>query len=174
MSEKRVLRKISGAVKTRGRGLEVRGKVEVVCLYVITSYSGLHSILNFALCEGKWSASYPGRLAPGKNSDNHSLGGWLGPSATLDVLERGKEISFPWLYSNQGLPARSQSAWKQLYDLYLSSNTIRVNQSRRRSLHVACIWERRDAYTVLVGKPEGKRPLRRLRCKWENNIKMYI
>ena len=34
--------------------------------------------------------------------------------------------------------------------------------------------ERRGAYRVLVGKPEGKRPLGRPRFRWEDNIKMYI
>jgi len=34
--------------------------------------------------------------------------------------------------------------------------------------------ERRGAYRVLVGKPEGKRPLRRLRCRREDNIKMDL
>ena len=29
-------------------------------------------------------------------------------------------------------------------------------------------------YRVLVGKPEGKRPLRRPRCRWEYNIKMDL
>jgi hypothetical protein len=33
---------------------------------------------------------------------------------------------------------------------------------------------RRNAYTVLVGKPEGKRPLGRSRCRWEDNIKMDL
>ena len=32
--------------------------------------------------------------------------------------------------------------------------------------------ERRGVYTVLVGKPEGKRPLGTHRCRWEDNIKM--
>ena len=32
--------------------------------------------------------------------------------------------------------------------------------------------ERRGVYRVLVGKPEGKRPLGRPRCRWEDNIKM--
>jgi hypothetical protein len=32
--------------------------------------------------------------------------------------------------------------------------------------------ERRDAYIVFVGKPEGKRPLGRHRCRWEDNIKV--
>jgi hypothetical protein len=36
---------------------------------------------------------------------------------------------------------------------------------------VARIWERRNAYGILVGKPEGKRPLGTPRRKWEDNIK---
>jgi hypothetical protein len=34
--------------------------------------------------------------------------------------------------------------------------------------------ERRGAYRVLVGKPEGKRPLGRPRRRWEDNIKTYL
>jgi len=34
--------------------------------------------------------------------------------------------------------------------------------------------ERRDVYRVLVGKPEGKRPLGILRRRWEDNIKMDL
>jgi hypothetical protein len=34
--------------------------------------------------------------------------------------------------------------------------------------------KKRGVYRVLVGKPEGKRPLGRLRRRWENNIKMDI
>jgi hypothetical protein len=34
--------------------------------------------------------------------------------------------------------------------------------------------ERRNAYRVLVGKPEGKRPLRRLTHRWEDNNKMDV
>jgi hypothetical protein len=36
------------------------------------------------------------------------------------------------------------------------------------------MWERRGAYRVLVGKPEGTRPLERLRRRWEDNIKMDL
>jgi hypothetical protein len=38
--------------------------------------------------------------------------------------------------------------------------------------HVACMGEDRKLYKVMVGKPEGKRPLRRLRCRWENGIRI--
>jgi hypothetical protein len=34
--------------------------------------------------------------------------------------------------------------------------------------------ERRGLYRDLVWKPEGKRPLGRPRCRWKNNIKMYL
>jgi len=34
--------------------------------------------------------------------------------------------------------------------------------------------ERRDVYMVLVGKPEGRRPLGIPRCRWEDNIKMDL
>jgi len=40
--------------------------------------------------------------------------------------------------------------------------------------HVARMGERRGVYRVLVGKPEGKKPLVRPRCRWEDNIKMGI
>jgi hypothetical protein len=40
--------------------------------------------------------------------------------------------------------------------------------------HVACMGERRGVCRVLVGKPEGNRPLGRPRCRWEDNIKMDL
>jgi len=40
--------------------------------------------------------------------------------------------------------------------------------------HAALMGERRGAYRVLVGKPEGKRPLGRPRHRWEDNIKMDL
>jgi hypothetical protein len=51
---------------------------------------------------------------------------------------------------------------------------VRVIKSRRMRWagHVACVGEGRDVYRVLVGKPEGKRPLGRPRCRWEENINM--
>jgi len=36
------------------------------------------------------------------------------------------------------------------------------------------VGKRRGAYRLLVGKPEGKRLLERLRCRWEDNIKLYL
>jgi hypothetical protein len=40
--------------------------------------------------------------------------------------------------------------------------------------HVARIGENRNAYRLLVGKPEGKRPLGRPICRWVDNIRMDL
>jgi hypothetical protein len=40
--------------------------------------------------------------------------------------------------------------------------------------HVAQMGEEKGVYRVLVGKPEKKRPLGRLRCRWEDNIRMDL
>jgi hypothetical protein len=40
--------------------------------------------------------------------------------------------------------------------------------------HVAFMGQRRGAYRVLVGKPEGEKPLGRPRHRWEDNIKMGL
>jgi len=65
---------------------------------------------------------------------------------------------------------------KELNDLYSSPNIFRLIKSRRMMWagHVARMGERRDVYRVLVGKPEGKRPLARPRRRWEDNIKMDL
>jgi hypothetical protein len=62
----------------------------------------------------------------------------------------------------------------ELHDPYSSSNIVGVIKSRRMrwAEHVARMEERRDVYRVLVGRPEGKRPLGRPRRRWEDNIKM--
>jgi hypothetical protein len=40
--------------------------------------------------------------------------------------------------------------------------------------HVARMGAKRNAYRILMGKPEGKRPLGTPRCRWEDNIKMDL
>jgi hypothetical protein len=40
--------------------------------------------------------------------------------------------------------------------------------------HLARIWEKKNAFRILVGNQEGKRPLRRLRRRWLDNIKMDL
>ena len=70
--------------------------------------------------------------------------------------------------------------WKKLHndelsDLY-SPNVVRVVKSRRMrwEWQVARMGEGRGVHRVLVGKPEGKRPLGRPRHRWEDNIKMDL
>jgi hypothetical protein len=60
---------------------------------------------------------------------------------------------------------------EELHPLYCSLNIVRVIKSRRMRWtgHVAWMGEKRRMYRVLVGKPEGKRPLGRLRHIWEAN-----
>ena len=71
--------------------------------------------------------------------------------------------------------------WRKLHNeelnsLYSSSNIVQVIKLRRMRLmrHVVHKGERRGVYRVLVGKPEGKRPLGRPRLTWEENIKMDL
>ena len=65
---------------------------------------------------------------------------------------------------------------EELNDLYCSPNIVRVIKSRRMRWagHVACMGEERWVYRVLVGKPEGKRPLGRPRRRWVDNIRMDL
>jgi len=48
------------------------------------------------------------------------------------------------------------------------------SRTMRWAGHVACMGDRRGAYRVLMGRPEGNRPLRRSRHKWEGNITMDL
>jgi len=65
---------------------------------------------------------------------------------------------------------------EELNDLYSSPNIVRVIKSRRMKWdgHVARMGEERGVYMVLVGKPEGKRPLGRPRRRWVDNIRMEV
>jgi hypothetical protein len=49
-----------------------------------------------------------------------------------------------------------------------------LSRIMRGAGHVAQMGEGRGVYRVLVGKPERKRPLRRPRCRWEDNMKMDL
>ena len=71
---------------------------------------------------------------------------------------------------------RCITANEELRDLYSLPNIVRVVKSRRmrRAGHVARMGVGRGVHRVLVGKPEGKRPLGRPRRRWEDNIKMDL
>ena len=66
--------------------------------------------------------------------------------------------------------------WRKLHNAELHAKIIRSLKSRRLiwAGHVAHMDQSRNAYRVLVGKPEGKRPLGRPRRRWEDNIKMDL
>jgi hypothetical protein len=65
---------------------------------------------------------------------------------------------------------------EELHNLYSSPDIIRQVKSRRmRSAgHVTRMGEERKVYKVLMGKPEGKRPLGRPRRRWEDGIRMDL
>jgi hypothetical protein len=74
----------------------------------------------------------------------------------------------------------STGGWRKLHeelrDLYSSPNIIRIIMARRmrRAGHVARMGEKRNAYRLLVGKPEGNRTLGTPRHSWVDNIKMDL
>ena len=70
----------------------------------------------------------------------------------------------------------SQKKFRCMEFMYSLPNIFRVIKSRkmRWTEHVLRMGERRGVYRVLVGKPEGKSPLGRPRCRWEDNIKMDL
>src|SRR5215469_7126903 len=65
---------------------------------------------------------------------------------------------------------------EELKDLYSSPSVVQVVKSRkmRWAGHVARMGEESGVRRVLVGKPEGKRPLGRPRRRWEDNIRMDL
>jgi hypothetical protein len=65
---------------------------------------------------------------------------------------------------------------EELHGLYSSPSIIRVIKARRMRWagHVARMGEARGAYDILVGRPEGRRPLGRTRRRWEDNIKIDL
>jgi hypothetical protein len=64
---------------------------------------------------------------------------------------------------------------EELRDLYSSPSIIRIIKSRRMRWvgHVARIGKR-NTYRLLVGKPEGRRPLGRPKCRWVDNVRMDL
>jgi hypothetical protein len=65
---------------------------------------------------------------------------------------------------------------EELHNLYPSPSIIRMNKSRRMRWagYVARMGENWNAYRILVGTPEGKRPIGGPRRRWVDNIKMDL
>jgi hypothetical protein len=90
-----------------------------------------------------------------------------------------------WVFENRVMrrifgPKRD-GVWRklhkeELHNLYSSSSIIRIIKSRRMRWagHVARMEEKRNVYRLLVGKPEGRRPLGRPRRRWIDNIKLDL
>jgi hypothetical protein len=79
---------------------------------------------------------------------------------------KGDEVTGEWRKLHNG----------ELHNLYSSPGIIRQIKLRRMRWagHVARLGEGRNVCRVLVGKPEGKRPLGRTRRRWEDGIKMDL
>jgi hypothetical protein len=65
---------------------------------------------------------------------------------------------------------------EELRDLYSSPSIIRIIKSRRMrgAEHVARIREERNANRLLLRKPEGRKPLGRLRCRWRIILRRFL
>jgi hypothetical protein len=91
------------------------------------------------------------------------------------VWESGDEDNI-WTYEGRGNGKWRRLHKEELNDLYTSPNIVRVIKSRRMRWagHVARMGEERGVYRVLVGKPDGKRPLGRPRRRRVDNIRIYL
>jgi hypothetical protein len=107
---------------------------------------------------------------------------WYNTHSSLRVKEL-KQVSINYVLRRVFVPRRVEvtGEWRKLHneelnDLYSLPNIVRVVKSRRMRWagDVARMGEERGVYRVLVGKPEGKRPLGRPRCRWDVNIKRDV
>jgi hypothetical protein len=71
---------------------------------------------------------------------------------------------------------RRQLHNEEFRDLYSSTSIIRIFKSRRMRWagRIARMGEKKNTYRLLVGKPEGMRPLGRSRRRWVDNSTMHL
>jgi hypothetical protein len=105
---------------------------------------------------------------------------FLAPNRSFYVFLPGIYIFTQQIYISIGVPSVT-GGWiklhnEELHGLYSSSSIIRVIKARRMRWvgHVARMREVRGAYNILVGRPEGWRPLGTPRRRWEDNINMDL
>jgi hypothetical protein len=74
-----------------------------------------------------------------------------------------------------GLRGEVTGGWRRLCSIHITRYDL-GDQVKKTGMGRTCstYGERRGAHWVVVGKPEGWRPLRRHRCRWENNIKLDL
>jgi hypothetical protein len=65
---------------------------------------------------------------------------------------------------------------EELHNFHSSPSIIRMIKSRRMRWtgNEARMWEKSNAYRILVGKQDGKSPLGRPRCRWVDNMRMDL
>jgi hypothetical protein len=110
------------------------------------------------------------------------LYGWETLSLTLSEEHRLRVFENRVLRRIFGLKRDEVTGeWKklhnvELHDLYSSPSIIRIMKSRmmRWAGHVARMGKKRNVYRLLVGKPEGKRPLGKPRRRCVDNIRMDL
>ena len=102
---------------------------------------------------------------------------------SLTLREEGKLRVFENMVLRRFGPRSDEvtGEWRRLHneelnDLYSSPNIVRVIKLKRMRWagHVGCMGEERGVYRILVGKPEGRRPLGRPRRRWVDNIRMDL
>ena len=100
------------------------------------------------------------------SKEEHSLRLFVNKELTKILGAKRDEITGEWRKLHNA----------ELHALHTTRNVIRNLKSRRVRWpgHVARMEQTRNAYRVLVGKPEGKRSLGRPRRRWEDNIKMDL
>jgi hypothetical protein len=94
----------------------------------------------------------------------------------LRVLRRGCLGEYLDLKRDEMIGGWRKLHNEEMHGLYSSPSIIRVIKARmmRWVGHVVLMGEVRGAHNILVGRPEGRRPLGRPRHRWENNIKMDL
>jgi hypothetical protein len=65
---------------------------------------------------------------------------------------------------------------EELHNLCSSPNVIRMIKSRRMRWagHLACMRTKRNTFRILLGKPKANIPPGRIRCRWDDNIRMDL
>jgi hypothetical protein len=95
--------------------------------------------LTSALDGGEWSASYPGRYTPEERaSGTHWIGGWVGPRAGVDDVEKRKFLTLLGLeFRPLGHPTRSQSLYRRRYptSFCVIQNSGPKNEALSSGLH---------------------------------------